>query len=155
LENRPVCFITDRNLVLQQINNSIKATEPEAKAILLGSCARGDFNEDSDIDLLILILKDKVNYEDETRITYALFLIEINTGISISPLVFSKDFWEKGPKITPFYENVNREGGGCYDTLVFLPLRSQRNSQGAKTPFVNLVVQLCDLCGYFSDTFAL
>jgi len=78
--------------------------------ILFGSYARGDYREDSDVDLLILLDKEKITYDDEARISRPLFMIEINTGISISPLVYTKYFWEKQHKVTPFYENVNEEG---------------------------------------------
>ena len=47
---------------------------------------------------------------DERRITYPLFDIEFETGILISPLVLSKKDWESKHRITPFYENVTKEG---------------------------------------------
>ena len=96
--------------MLGQIKNAVLATEPGAKVILFGSYARGDNNEDSDIDLLILLDKENVTYADETRISRPLFLIEIRSGVSISPMVYSKNFWENKHKVTPFYENVNHEG---------------------------------------------
>ena len=86
------------------------AAAPGAKVILFGSYARGDNNEESDVDLLILLDKEKVTYADETKISRPLFMIEIGTGISISPMVYTKDFWENKHKVTPFYENVNKEG---------------------------------------------
>ena len=102
--------MTDRNQILQQIKSSVIATDPDAKVVLFGSYARGDYNEESDIDLLILLNKDKITYEDETRIQFPLFMLESKTGISISPMVYSRDFWEHKHKVTPFYENVNNEG---------------------------------------------
>lgn len=41
-------------------------------------------------------------------ITYPLYDIEFETGVIISPRVFSKKIWEK--LTTPFRENVMREG---------------------------------------------
>jgi len=104
------CIVIDKNHILQLIKSTLKATDPEAKVVLFGSYARGDYNEESDIDLLILLDKEKITYEDETRISYPLFMVEIKTGISISPMIYSKDFWENKHKVTPFYENVNQEG---------------------------------------------
>jgi len=109
-QNLYFCFVNDKNQVLQLIKNSVNATDPGAKVILFGSYARGDYNEESDIDVLILLDKDNITYSDETRISYPLFMIEVKTGISISPMVYSKDFWEHKHKVTPFYENVNQEG---------------------------------------------
>lgn len=100
----------DTKSILRLIKSSVSTTEPNATLILYGSYARGDNRDDSDVDLLILIDKDKVTRSDEKRIKYPLYDIEFNTGIIISPLVFSKKDWETRHKITPFYENVIREG---------------------------------------------
>ena len=61
----------DRDRILQLIKNSVRATAPDATLILYGSYARGDYSEDSDIDLLILINKDKITHADKDKvITY-------------------------------------------------------------------------------------
>ena len=102
--------MVSQNNILQQIKESVIATDPDAKVILFGSYARGDQHEGSDIDLIILLDKEKITYNDEIRIFYPLYMIEIKSGIPISPLVYSKYFWENKHKVTPFYENVNQEG---------------------------------------------
>ncbi len=82
---------------------------PGADVILYGSYARGDHNEESDIDLLILVDKEKITRADEHSITDPLYDIELNTGVIISPMVYAKTDWANH-RVTPFYENVNREG---------------------------------------------
>ena len=77
--------------------------------ILYGSYARGDYRKDSDIDLLILINKDKITHADKDKVTYPLYDIEFKTGIIISPMVYTKEGWATH-RVTPFYENVNHEG---------------------------------------------
>ena len=98
------------NDILQLIKKTVSASDPDAKVILFGSYARGDNNDESDIDLLILLNKESITYNDRARITFPLFMIEIKTGIPISPLLYSKEFWETKHKVTPFYESVNEEG---------------------------------------------
>ena len=98
------------NQIIFRIREKIHEKEPTAKIILYGSYARGDNRDNSDIDLLILIEKDKITLSDEKRIKYPLFDIEFDTGQIISPLLFTKNEWENKHKITPFYENVNKEG---------------------------------------------
>ena len=92
------------------IKNSVRLTEPDATVILFDSYARGDYGPDSDLDLLILIDKEKVTSEDEKKIKYPLYDIEFETGQIISPLVFSKKEWETKHRITPLYENIQKEG---------------------------------------------
>lgn len=102
--------MNDKDYILQLIKRSVKSNDPDATLIVYGSYARGDFRSDSDIDILVLINKDKVTRSDEKRIKYPLYDIEFETGTIISPLVFSKSDWETKHRITPFYENVTREG---------------------------------------------
>lgn len=98
------------NKILLKIKESIALTNPKAKVILYGSYARGDNKNDSDVDLLILLDEDTITREDEIKVKYPLYDIEFETGQIISPLVLSKKEWETKHKVTPFYENVNKEG---------------------------------------------
>jgi predicted nucleotidyltransferase len=96
--------------ILQQIKNSILATDPGATLILYGSCARGDNGPDSDIDILVLLDKDKITLDDRARIGHPLHHLELETETLISPMIVSLRSWETKTKITPFYKNVIREG---------------------------------------------
>ena len=71
---------------------------------LYGSEARGEVHEKSDIDLLVLVPKDKVSLQDDLEITAPLYDIELQTGVLINALILPKREW--GRKVTPFYENV-------------------------------------------------
>jgi len=96
--------------IIEKIRNILHGIDPTAEVIVYGSEARGDARESSDIDLLILVNKKKLAYRDITRFTYPLYDLEITDGITVSPLVYTRDSWEKRPFLTPFYLNVMNEG---------------------------------------------
>ena len=99
-----------RTDIVHNIRDVLQRVAPGATVILFGSEARGDAHADSDIDVLILLDKEKITYQDRKDINYPLFDIEIETGILVSPKVFSKKQWEGQLSITPFYNNVMNEG---------------------------------------------
>lgn len=96
--------------ILNSIREIIQHEAPDAKVILYGSEARGEAHAGSDIDLLILVNKDKLTLEDEEKITYPIYLLELKTGVLISPIVVARKTWENRPFKTPFYLNVLNEG---------------------------------------------
>lgn len=73
------------------------------KIILFGSVARGDFDEESDIDLLVV---GDVRVEDVSRITSRIL---VEYGEVISAIVRTEDEM-KGRKSFSFYKTVLKEG---------------------------------------------
>ena len=98
------------NKILNQIKKIVTEQEPKAKIYLYGSRSRGTAKSNSDWDLLILLNKDKISPEDEQKISYPLYDLEFDTGEVISPMIYSEKEWNTKHKITPFYQNVMREG---------------------------------------------
>ena len=99
-----------KNKIIIKIKEIVKTLEPDAQVILYGSYARGDYKKNSDIDILILLKKDKITISDEKRITYPLYDLEFDTGKIISPMLLSKKEWETKHFITPLFENIKNEG---------------------------------------------
>lgn len=93
-----------------QIQVLIRKLLPTAEVILYGSEARNEARPDSDIDLLILVDGDKLTLQQEDAITTPLYELELQTGVTISPIVMLKKQWNTRPMITPFYLNIMKEG---------------------------------------------
>jgi predicted nucleotidyltransferase len=76
---------------------------------LIGSKARGDFDEESDLDVVIVL--DELNWEIEKDIYEICFYTGLKYDILISPIVYSDDkINNKLLQATPFYKVVEKEG---------------------------------------------
>jgi len=96
--------------ILKKISSSIKNKESNAEIVLFGSRARGTAHPESDWDLLILLERKNVSRKTEQEFRHIIFDIELETGEAISTFVYSKQEWENKFWVTPFYENIKKEG---------------------------------------------
>lgn len=79
--------------------------------ILYGSYARGDFNPNSDVDVMILTKLSPEKIESiEASVFDLAFDIEIEYGIHISPIIKNEDHFEYWADALPFYRSVKNEG---------------------------------------------
>lgn len=100
----------DKQQLLSEIKKLILQQAPQAEVILYGSYAKGDHRSDSDVDILILVDNENMTWEDEKKITYQLYDLELKTHTIISPLIRPKKTWyEKYPN-TGLFINIKREG---------------------------------------------
>ena len=81
------------------------------KIILYGSYARGDYTENSDIDLMILTtLTDKEIERIEEKIYDLAFDFLMDYGVDISVVIKNEAQFNHWLGALPFYNNVQREG---------------------------------------------
>jgi len=84
--------MADKRYILQMIKQKVQETEPNATLILYGSYARGEEREDSDIDILILLDRDKekMSWNEKIEVIYPINRIELETETVVSPVVYTK-----------------------------------------------------------------
>lgn len=82
-----------------------------SKLIVYGSYARGDYKENSDIDVMILTPLSKEEIEKiENDIFNLAFDLELESGIVINPVLENETHYKYWLGALPFYNNVEREG---------------------------------------------
>ncbi len=83
--------------------------------ILYGSYARGDYTEDSDIDIMILLdLTDIEMKIYSQQLAYMTFDFNMENDLDIKPIAKSESHFKKWLKNYPFYANVQKEGVVLY-----------------------------------------
>ena len=85
--------------------------EKLTKVIVYGSYARGDYRDNSDVDIMILVkLSDEEIRAIKNDIYDLAFDVEMSTGIEISPVIKNEEQYEYWVDTLPFYRNVRDEG---------------------------------------------
>jgi len=95
---------------LVEIKNQIKEKFEIENIILYGSIVRGDFDDESDIDLLI-ITKDVLPRRVRHEITDIVFDVNLKYETNYSTFVVDHNSWIDGPySILPIHDEITREG---------------------------------------------
>ena len=98
-----------KNKILSEIKKAVLSVDSSAEVILFGSMARGDYKDDSDWDILILT-NNKADRNYSRSLMKKLLLIELDKNIGISTIVRNKKDWQKIYSITPFYNEIQKDG---------------------------------------------
>jgi predicted nucleotidyltransferase len=99
----------ERAKVIENIKQvALKTLPPSSSLILYGSRARGDYNDNSDWDLLILLDKPELTDSDYDNVSFPFTLLGWNIGELISPQMYTKKEWDS-ISFLPFYKNVEQD----------------------------------------------
>jgi predicted nucleotidyltransferase len=115
--NRGGCMSCTINEILNQYIDEIKKIYGLhlQKIILYGSYARGDFNVDSDVDIMILLdISDIELKKYQHQLSYMTYDFNIDNDVDIKPIAKSGEHFYKWVKNYPFYSNVENEGVVLY-----------------------------------------
>ncbi len=85
------------------------------RIILYGSYARGDFNLESDVDIMILLNCDQKEITERRKeISRIASRIGLKNDIMVSLIARNSDDYENNMKYQPFYQNIEKEGMSIY-----------------------------------------
>ena len=103
--------MTDKNRkVLDQIKAVARESAPKGSLVIMfGSRARGDARQDSDWDILIVLPKKSLVQADYDDVSFPFVELGWKLNEQINPVMYTKAEWDAN-SITPFYDNVVRDG---------------------------------------------
>ena len=79
--------------------------------ILYGSCARGDFQTDSDIDILLLLSVPKENLASERKKIFAIAdALDLEYEVVLAPVLQSYEVYQTYLPVSAYYQNIQKEG---------------------------------------------
>lgn len=93
---------------ISELESVVKQCFKTKRVSLFGSVAREEADEDSDLDVLI-ILSETVSHQIRNRISDMVFEVNLKYTTNISVIVLGEETWSSGIiKLTPFYSEVVR-----------------------------------------------
>lgn len=112
-----MCTTQELHAIVKSIVSSITDLVPSKvyKIILYGSYARGDFTEESDIDIMVILDCTK-----EETLSYPKAIIRLADDIGLeydimlSVMLRDKEYFYENQAILPFYQNIMKEGIELY-----------------------------------------
>ena len=97
-------------LALTEFTEAIRLCWPRAQIKLFGSKATGMSDEESDLDILVL-LTCPVSEETRKQIVHKVFEINLFYESNLSVLIVSKDEWGRSPlSLLPIHATIEQEG---------------------------------------------
>ena len=99
----------EKNAVVEA-SAMLKGAFPVKEVVLFGSKARGDYDDESDIDLLVLT-SQPVSWSERKAINNALYEIQVKYDIIISPLITTVTEWNEGTfSVLPIHGEISAQG---------------------------------------------
>ena len=108
-----MCSQNELNSILRRIAAIYRDVYGEdiVKMVLYGSYARGDYRENSDIDIMVLTtLTDEEIRQIKTTIYDVAFDFQMEYGVDISVVIKNEAHFNYWLGALPFYDNVQKEG---------------------------------------------
>jgi predicted nucleotidyltransferase len=80
------------------------------RLMLFGSVVRGEADEESDADLLV-VLTEQPTHQERDRITSTILDVNLEYGTNLSELIVDRETWDRGlPSALPIHTEIEAEG---------------------------------------------
>jgi predicted nucleotidyltransferase len=100
---------TEEKEIVDGLARTLKSRFGAEKVVLFGSAVRGELEEGSDIDILVIL--GELDWEIEKRIVGLCFDAELECGRVISTVCLSRDEFENSPlRYSPLVSNALAQG---------------------------------------------
>lgn len=98
---------------LDKLIAELKTLWPGVKVKVFGSKVKGTADDESDLDILIL-LPSEVLEDIRRQVIYKVFDINLTYETNLSPLIMSENEWEHRPiSLLPIHAFIEEEGVPC------------------------------------------
>ncbi len=95
---------------LQVAHDRITAEFNVDRMMLFGSAVRGTADEESDVDLLI-VLRQPVDHAVRDRISSVILDVNLEYETNLSELIVDQDIWDNGiGSVLPIHQEVEEQG---------------------------------------------
>ncbi|MFB0524613.1 MAG: nucleotidyltransferase domain-containing protein [Phycisphaerae bacterium] len=96
--------------LLNRCKNAIRQVVPDADVILYGSRARGEADEYSDYDILVLT-NGPADIPVHEKMISSIFPLELDTGAVLTLIIYNRQQWDSTLyRAMPLHKNIDREG---------------------------------------------
>ncbi|MCD7733015.1 MAG: nucleotidyltransferase domain-containing protein [Oscillospiraceae bacterium] len=108
-----MCSRHDLDIILDEVAKSYRKTYGNnvTKILLYGSYARGDYHDDSDIDIVAIVKGDRLELQNELKKVWDVSDdLGLEYEVIVSPTVIPYDEFEEWKEDLPYYRNIEKEG---------------------------------------------
>jgi predicted nucleotidyltransferase len=95
---------------LREVSDRLTAAFRVDRLVLFGSVVRGEADEESDADLLV-VLTERPTHQERDRITSLILDVNLEYGTNLSELIVDRETWKRGlPSVLPIHAEIEAEG---------------------------------------------